>query len=69
MIKVVEEYEKYLNDLPSLIKKSYYKPEFFRLKMNLSEATYYRKIRNNSFSLEEVKLITHLLFSDEYKIH
>lgn len=65
MIEIVENYENYLNDLPELINKSYYKAEFFMQKLGLKHATYYRKLKLKSFTHQEVKLITKLLFPEE----
>lgn len=65
MIEIVENYEKYINSLPELIDKSYYKTEFFIQKLGLKQATYYRKLKSNSFTHQEVKLITSLLFPEE----
>lgn len=65
MIEIVENYENYINSLPELIGKSYYKAEFFIQKLGLKHATYYRKLKSNSFTHQEVKLITSLLFPEE----
>lgn len=68
MIEIVENYENYINSLPDLIGKSYYKAEFFMQKLGLKHATYYRKLRSRSFTHQEVKLITTLLFPEELLI-
>ncbi|WP_374172782.1 hypothetical protein [Flavobacterium tructae] len=65
MIETVENYENYINSLPDLIAKSYYKAEFFMQKLGLKHATYYRKLRSKSFTHQEVKLITTILFPEE----
>ncbi|KFF04522.1 hypothetical protein [Flavobacterium reichenbachii] len=65
MIEIVENYENYINTLPELISKSYYKADFFIQKLGLKHATYYRKLKSNSFTHQEVKLITTLLFPEE----
>ena len=65
MIEIVENYENYINSLPELISKSYYKAEFFIQKLGLKHATYYRKLKSKSFTHQEVKLITSLLFPEE----
>ena len=68
MIEIVENYESYINSLPELISKSYYKAEFFMQKLGLKHATYYRKLRSKTFTHQEVKLITTLLFPEEILI-
>jgi hypothetical protein len=65
MIETVENYEKYINNLPELISKSFYKAEFFMQKLGLKHATYYRKLKQKNFTHQEVKLITVLLFPEE----
>jgi hypothetical protein len=68
MIEIVENYENYINSLPDLIGKSYYKAEFFMQKLGLKHATYYRKLKSKSFTHQEVKMITNLLFPEEILI-
>lgn len=68
MIEIVENYEKYIESLPELINKSYYKAEFFMQKLGLKHATYYRKLKSKTFTHQEVKLITKLLFPEEILI-
>lgn len=65
MIEIVQNYENYIDSLPNLIGKSYYKAEFFMQKLGLKHATYYRKLKSKSFTHQEVKLITTLLFPEE----
>lgn len=65
MIEIVENYENYVNSLPDLIGKSYYKAEYFMQKLGLKHATYYRKLRLKIFTPQEVKLITGLLYPEE----
>ena len=68
MIEIVQNYENYIDSLPNLIGKSYYKAEFFMQKLGLKHATYYRKLKSKSFTHQEVKLITTLLFPEEILI-
>jgi hypothetical protein len=65
MIDTIENYENYVNNLPELLSKSYYKAEFFMEKLGLKHATYYRKLRMKIFSTQEVKIITMLLYPEE----
>lgn len=68
MIEIVENYENYINSIPELIHNSYYKAEFFMQKLNLKHATYYRKLKSKTFTHQEIKLITTLLFPEEILI-
>lgn len=65
MIALVEQYNSYVEKLPKLIKDSYYKAEYFWRHLNISEATFYRKIRENAFTPKEITILTELLFPNE----
>jgi len=65
MIQLVSEYSNYLKELPKLIKESPYKPAYIIEKLQISKATYYRKLKDNSFSVEEVEKLTKILFPKE----
>lgn len=65
MIQLVEEYDKYSAEIPELVSKSYYKAEYFIQNLGLKNATYYRKLKENNFTPQEIKKITELLFPEE----
>jgi predicted transcriptional regulator len=65
MIQIVETYNKYVKSLPDLIHKSDYKAEYFMRNLELKHATYYRKLREKNFTVDEVNKITELLFPEE----
>lgn len=65
MITTVNKYYNYLQNLNKLINDSDYKASFFYKKLNLKAPTYYRKLRESSFTTEEVLEITKLLFPEE----
>ena len=65
MIQLVEEYGKYVSEIPDLVSNSYYKAEYFIQNLNLKNATYYRKLKENNFTPQEIKKITELLFPEE----
>ncbi len=65
MIDIVIKYNSYLDSLPELVKNSYYKAEYFIKNLKVSEATYYRKLRERSFTPKEVEIITELLYPEE----
>jgi len=65
MIQLVEEYDKYVSNLPDLVSNSYYKAEYFIQNLNLKNATYYRKLKENNFTAQEIRKITELLFPEE----
>lgn len=65
MIQIVEEYDKYVSNIPELVSKSFYRAEYFIQNLNLKNATYYRKLKENNFTSQEIKKITELLFPEE----
>ncbi len=65
MIKEVVNYRNIVNKVPFLIKQSDYKTEFFIKKLELKQATFYRKLRDNDFSLDEVEKIICLTNPEE----
>ena len=65
MIQVVEEYQNYLKTIPELIAKTDYKATFFIKLLGLKRPTYYRKLRDNTFTIHEVELLTKALFPKE----
>ncbi|HAH55514.1 MAG TPA: hypothetical protein DCM02_09630 [Flavobacterium sp.] len=65
MIKEVISYKNIVKKIPSLIKESDYKTEFFIKKLELKQATFYRKLRDNDFTVDEVEKIIILTNPDE----
>lgn len=65
MDELVQEYKKLKHEIPSRINNSCYKPIFFIKLLGLNNSTYYRKLRENDFSMEEVELITKVIYQDE----
>jgi hypothetical protein len=65
MIQVIEDYKEYVASLSEKINASYYKAEYFYTKLGVTKATYYRKLRKQLFTLEEVEHLTVLLYPEE----
>lgn len=61
----VQNYRQFLNDLPNKIKKSSFKASGIIKKTGIPKASFYQKLKNNSFSLKEVEMIGQLLFLEE----
>lgn len=66
MIEVVVNYKNYLEDLPRELSKSKYKMEYFIEKLGVSTATFYRKLREKKFTVNEVEVLTKELHPEEY---
>jgi len=65
MIHLVQEYNNYTQSIPSLIAKTDYKASYFIKLLNLKAPTYYRKLRDNAFTANEVFTLTKALFPKE----
>lgn len=65
MINTVLKYKEYTNELPDLISKSDYKTQYFLRILGMPQATYYRKLRENAFSVDEIETITNALYPEE----
>lgn len=61
-LQTVKEYRNYIDRIPELIAKSYYKAEYFSKNLDLKLPTYYRKIREKAFTIDEVEKLTKLLY-------
>lgn len=68
MLDIVEQYNSILDNLPKNIKKSGYKADFFVNLLEITEATYYRKMKLSAFNREEVRKIVSALESENYFI-
>ncbi len=66
MIEIVENFKNYSLNIKNHIKKSDYKMIHFVKKLELSEPTFYRKIKENTFTINEIVILTKILFPEEY---
>ena len=66
MEKIVQDYRQYYNSIPRRIKKSSIKTATIMKKIGMPKATFYKKLKANSFDIKEVELITKLLAVEEY---
>ena len=65
MIQVVNNYKNLLGELPALITQTDYKASYFIKLLNLKRPTYYRKLKYNSFTVDEVEILTKALYPRE----
>ncbi len=66
MIEVVKNYLSYTESLKDLIYKSNYKIKYFIELLEISEPTFYKKLRENTFNKTQVNIITEKLYPEEY---
>lgn len=67
MLDIVISYQNLLQNVESYISKSDFKKEFFIKELGVSRATFYNKIKNKSFSVDEMLKLSGLLFPEELK--
>lgn len=65
MIHLVQKYNKYVQSIPDLISQTDYKANYFIKLLNLKAPTYYRKLRDNAFTSDEILMLTKALFPKE----
>lgn len=65
MIHLVSKYSNYVEELPQRMKDSPHKASYFIEKLGIPKATYYRKLKDKSFNVEEVRKITKILYPKE----
>ena len=65
MYSEVQNYRQFLSNLPNKIKKSSFKASGIIKKTGIPKASFYQKMKNNSFTLIEVEKISHLLYLEE----
>ena len=65
MYPVVQDFRKYVNELPSLIKKSSFKTSGIIKKTGIPKASFYEKLKSGKFSLMEIEKISKVLFMEE----
>lgn len=65
MIQVVNDYKNLIKNIPALITKTDYKASYFIKLLNLKRPTYYRKLKDNTFTVNEVETLTKALYPRE----
>lgn len=66
MLQTVLNYQHYLSNISEYISQSHYKSTYFIDKLKCNKQTFYRKLRENKFSVNEVLELTKILFPEEF---
>jgi hypothetical protein len=61
MQNIISNYENLLINIPKMIKNSKFKSDLFIHELELAKATFYRKLKENRFDLQEIKKIDEIL--------
>lgn len=67
MINEIIKTKDFMQNLESYILKSSYKVEHIIKRLGVTKPTYYKKLHENKFSVNELLLIGSILFPDEYQ--
>jgi len=65
MIQVVKEFQNYALNIGQYLDKSNYKTKYFVEILGLSKPTFYRKLREHTFTIDEIAKISEVLFPKE----
>ena len=65
MFEIVDRYAELIENIPHLIKQSKFKKEYIISSLNLTRSTFYNKLRNQSFTISEIRQLSSLLFPEE----
>ncbi len=65
MIKTVQKYNEYVRNIKTYIDKSPYKSSYIVKELGIPTTTFYRKLKENTFTLDEVEKLTRVLFPKE----
>jgi hypothetical protein len=68
-IAQINSVEKMMRGVGEAIKKSPYKTSFFMEKIGVKRSFFYKKMRNNSFTISEFKTIAPYLYEKDQKKH
>ena len=67
MLDIVYKYHSLVNNIDSYIEDSKFKKEYLIGQLNISRATFYNKIKKKSFTIDEMVILSNILFPEEAK--
>lgn len=67
MLDIIVGYQNLLKNIDSYIEDSKFKKEYLIEQLGVSRATFYNKIKKKNFSIEEMVILSPLLFPEEAK--
>ena len=68
-IEQINSVEKIMSGVGEAIKKSKYKTGFFMEKLEIKPSFFYKKMRNNSFTIRELKAMAPYLYEKDQRKH
>lgn len=65
MYTIVSDYRQFIEELPKRIKKSSFKPIKLIEKTGIPKASFYKKLKENNFTISEVEKISRVLYTED----
>lgn len=66
MIQLVKEFTMFADNIGNHIEESNFKTKYFIERLELSKPTFYRKVRESTFTVKELNKIAELLYPQEF---
>ena len=67
MLDVIYGYQNLLDNIDSYIEASKFKKDYLIEKLDVSRATFYNKVKKKSFTIDEMVVLSTILFPEEAK--
>lgn len=67
MLDIVYKYQSLLKNIDSYIRNSKFKKEYLVEQLGVSRATFYNKVKNENFTIDEMVILSSILFPEEAK--
>lgn len=67
MLDIVYKYQSLLENIDSYIDNSKFKKEYLIAQLGVSRATFYNKIKKKNFTIDEMVILSSILFPEEAK--
>lgn len=69
MLDIVFGYQSLLDNIDIFIDNSKFKKEYIIERLKISRATFYNKIKKKSFTVDEMVILSKILFPEEAKVY
>jgi len=67
MLDIVYRYQNLLENIDSYIDESKFKKEYLIEQLGVSRATFYNKVKKKNFTIDEMVILSNILFPEEAK--
>ncbi len=67
MLEIIYSYQNLLKNIDTYIDDSKFKKEYLIEQLGVSRATFYNKVKKKNFTIDEMVILSHILFPEEAK--